>query len=181
MTKKDEKTIKSLLQFLNHEIKDLYNAEHQILETLPKLIKAATNKDLKQALKDHLKETKHQVKRLETVFELLGKKPKQQHCSGIEGILKEGDEMVEEPADSTLRDAAIIAAAQKVEHYEITSYGTARAHAKELDLAEIAALLKETLDEEAAADKKLTKIAEGSFFAAGVNRQALEADTYSMA
>lgn len=160
------------------ELGDMYNAENQIIQALPKLIKLATLPDLKKALTDHLKETENQVMRLEEIFQLLDLPITEKTCEGMEGIIKEGDEIVANQSKSPLLDAAIISAAQKVEHYEMASYGTLRSFAKTLKLnKEIIELLQENLDEEGAADKKLTKIADGSLFFEGVNKEAAHAGT----
>lgn len=155
------------------ELEDMYSAENQIVDALPKLIKLASFSDLKESLSKHLKETENQVARLEQIFSLLNLQPKEKTCEGMEGIIKEASEMVKNKKKSATLDAAIISAAQKVEHYEIASYGTLRSFAKYLELdKEISNLLQETLDEEGYADKTLTKIAEGSFFSSGVNKEA---------
>lgn len=162
-------------QLFLDELEDMYSSENQIVEALPKLIKQTSLPDLKEALSHHLKETETQVTRLEKIFSILGMKPKEKTCEGMEGILTEGDELVGNKMKCATLDAAIISAAQKVEHYEIASYGTLRSFAKQLNLdSEIADLLKENLDEEAAADKKLTKIAEGTLLTSGINKEAAE-------
>jgi ferritin-like metal-binding protein YciE len=120
-----------------------------------------------------MNETKGHIDRLERIFDIMDEKATATHCSGIEGILKEGEELLSEHAKGLVKDAAIIAETQKVEHYEIGCYGTARAHAKELDMTEIAEILKETLDEEINADKMLSKLAQGSMFSGGLNTQAV--------
>lgn len=157
------------------EVEDMYSAEQQIVDTLPKLIKLASLSELKEALSHHLEETEGQVGRLEKIFSILKMKPRKKMCEGMKGILEEGDEMLKNKSQSPTLDATIISAAQKVEHYEMASYGTLISFAKTLDLdSKISDLLKETLDEESAADKKLTKIAEGSIFTTGVNQEAAE-------
>lgn len=166
----------NFFELFYEELCDMYNCEKQIVKALPKLIKAASLPELKEALTKHWNETENQVRRLEKIFHILGQKPKEITCEGMEGILKEGDELVENKDKSSALDAAIISAGQKVEHYEIASYGTLRSFAKHLGLDnEIIDLLQATLDEEGAADKKLTKIADGSFFSSGVNTEAAEA------
>lgn len=168
-----------LFQLFIEELEDMYSSEHQIIDSLPKLINLASLPDLKEALTNHLKETKNQVRRIEKIFSILNLRAKEKTCEAMEGILKEAEELSENKTKSPSLDAAIISAAQKVEHYEIASYGTLRSFAKHLDLDnEISDLLKETLDEEAAADKKLTKIADGSFFSSGVNKEAAESGTH---
>jgi len=157
------------------ELEDMYSSENQILEALPKLIKAASLPDLKEALSKHLKETQNQVTRLEKIFSILDLPIQENTCEAMEGILKEGDEIVHNKAKSATLDAAIICAAQKVEHYEIASYGTLRSFAQYLDLdRKIVDLIQDTLDEEGAADKALTKIAEGTMFTSGINKEAAE-------
>lgn len=151
-------SLENLQDLLKDELKDLYNAKSQILKALPKLIKAVSERDLKDALTNHLEETKVHKQRLETCFELLGMPAKGKTCEGIKGIITEGDELLEESGEAVM-DAAIIMAAQKVEHYEIASYGCVRTYAQELGLDEIAGLLQETLDEEHAVDEKLTELA----------------------
>ncbi|WP_075883861.1 ferritin-like domain-containing protein [Candidatus Protochlamydia sp. W-9] len=158
------------------ELQDMYSAEKQITEVMPKLTKSASLPELKEALMDHLKETKTQIARLEQIFEIMGLSAKENLCKAMEGILKEGEELTKIIEKSSTLDAAIISAAQKVEHYEIASYGTLCSFAKHLQLnSQIQDLLQDTLDEEKAADKKLTKLGEGSFFTSGVNAEAAEA------
>lgn len=169
-----ERGIKNLNQLLLDEIEDLYSAEIQIIDQLPDLIRFASDPKLKDALNQHLKETKNQVNRLRRIFSLLEKNPTKQFCKGMQGILEEGQELITKSTRGPAKDACIIAAAQKVEHYEICGYGTARSHARQLKLDEVAHLLRETLEEEVNADKILTKLAEGSFFTAGINEQAEE-------
>ncbi len=140
------------------ELKDLYSAEKQITKALPKLVKGATSEELKQAFADHLEETMGQIERLNKAFEILGKKPTGKTCVGMKGVLEEGSEMLEETEKGEVRDAGLISAAQRVEHYEMAGYGSARDFAKLLGMSDIAALLEETLAEEKAADKKLTGI-----------------------
>ena len=152
------------------ELKDLYSAEKQITKSLPKLAKAATSPELKDAFESHLKETFGQIERLDRVFEILGKSPRGKTCNGMKGVLEEGAEVLEETEKgSTVRDAALISAAQRVEHYEMAGYGCVREYAKLLGQKEIAQLLEETLAEEKAADSKLGKVAKQ------VNPAALEA------
>ncbi len=140
------------------ELKDLYSAEKQITRALPKLVKAATSDDLRQAFQSHLEETNGHVSRLEKAFEILGKSPKGKTCVGMKGVLEEGAEVLEDTDKGEVRDAGLISAAQRVEHYEMAGYGSAREFAKLLGQDEIAELLEETLEEEKAADKKLTSI-----------------------
>jgi ferritin-like metal-binding protein YciE len=153
------KALKTLHDLLLHELKDLYSAEKQITKALPKMIKAADNADLRQALEDHLAETEEQIRRLETIFGQLEISGRGMKCRAMEGLLEEGKSILEEEMDEDVRDAAIISAAQRVEHYEIAGYGCARTFAQRLGHSEVADLLQQTLDEEKAADDKLTQIA----------------------
>jgi ferritin-like metal-binding protein YciE len=137
----------------------LYSAEHQITKTLPKLVKAATTPELKKAFENHLKETEGQIERLDRVFEILGKSPRGKTCAGMKGVLEEGAEMLKETEEGSIRDAALISAAQRVEHYEMAGYGSVREYAKLLGQNEIAKLLEKTLEEEKAADSKLGQVA----------------------
>jgi ferritin-like metal-binding protein YciE len=151
----------------------MYSAEQQIIEALPHHIDIATLADLKEAIRGHLRETENQVVRLERIFEILHEPIREKKCEAMEGLLKEAKNIAKGIQESPALDAAIIGALQKVEHYEMASYGTLRSFAKHLDCeSEIADLLQETLDEEGAADKKLTKIADGSLFTSGVNKKA---------
>jgi ferritin-like metal-binding protein YciE len=154
--------LKSLDDVLEAELKDLYSAEKQLVEALPDIADAASSKDLKEAVNEHLEETRGHVKRLEQVFEAIGVEPESEHCDGMEGLISEGSEVAEATGDGDARDAALIGAAQRVEHYEIAAYGTARTLAQQLGHDEAAKLLDQTLDEESAADEKLTQIAEKS-------------------
>jgi ferritin-like metal-binding protein YciE len=152
-----------LKEFFHDEIKDIYWAEKKLVQTLPKLAKAATSEELRTAFTDHLEETKGHVSRLEQVFDLLGEKPQAKKCDAMEGITEEGASVIEDTDEGTAtRDVALILAGQKAEHYEIATYGGLAQIAQTLGLDEIASLLESTLDEEKAADEKLTGIAEGS-------------------
>lgn len=162
-----------LRKLLVDELKDLYDAEHRIVKALPTMIEKTSDEDLRKALENHLEETEGQITRLESAFEHLSQKAQRKACKGIQGILEEGEEALEKAqATGAVKDALIIAGAQRVEHYEIAAYGTARTWAEELDLDEVASLLDETLDEESAADEKLTSIAEGGLVEKGVNERA---------
>jgi ferritin-like metal-binding protein YciE len=152
--------LKTLHDLYVDELKDLYNAEHQLLKALPKMAKAASAPKLAQAFTDHLEETKGQIERLETIFEELDVSPKGKACKAMEGLIKEGKELLEEDAEPTVMDAGLIAAGQRVEHYEMAGYGCVRTFARLLGYKEAARLLQETLDEEGAADKKLTILAQ---------------------
>jgi ferritin-like metal-binding protein YciE len=155
-------TIDSMTELLVDQLKDLYDAEKRLTKAIPKLAKKASNDQLRSALQEHLEETEQQVTRLEEAFEHLGESAKAKPCAGMRGIIEEGDEHVgEDYDDDDLRDAVIIGAAQRVEHYEIAAYGTAIAHAKLLGHDDVVELLVQSLDEEKAADEKLTEIAEG--------------------
>ena len=152
--------METLDELLAEELKDIYSAEKQLLKALPKMVKKATSPDLKAALAEHLDVTEGQVRRMEEVFEALGKPAKAKTCKAMQGLLEEAKEIMEEDASNAVLDAGIIAAAQKVEHYEIASYGTVRTWAKLCGEEEAAELLQETLDEEGEADKRLTELAE---------------------
>jgi ferritin-like metal-binding protein YciE len=145
--------------YLN-EIKDLYSAEQQIIKALPKMAESASSPDLKRAFEDHLEETKAQTRRLEQIFQKLGEPVKGQKCKGMEGIIDEGEDLMDEDAPPAVCDAALIASAQRVEHYEIAGYGTARTFARRLGFEDHVQLLQETLNEEADTDKRLTSLAE---------------------
>ncbi len=142
------------------ELKDLYSAENQLLKALPKMAKAASNEALKAGFKEHLEQTKGHVERLETIFEELEASPKGKKCKAMEGLVEEGNEVIEEDMESSVRDAALIAAAQRVEHYEMAGYGTVRTYARLLGYENAMDLLQQTLDEEGATDKKLTKLSQ---------------------
>jgi ferritin-like metal-binding protein YciE len=152
------------------EMKDVYDAEHRIVRALPKMIEKAGSDALRTALENHLRETEQHVQRLERGFEQLGESPKRRACKAMEGLLNEGDELMKGSDDENLRDAAIIAAAQKVEHYEMATYGTLREWARQLGYEDLARTLQETLDEEGKADKKLTELS------GTLNLQAAETD-----
>jgi ferritin-like metal-binding protein YciE len=150
---------KSLKDLLADELKDLYSAETQLVTALPKMAKAATNPDLKAGFEEHLEQTKGHVNRLEEICEQLDIAPKGKKCAAMEGLIEEGKELIEEDAGTSILDAGLIAAAQKVEHYEIASYGSVRTWAEQLGLEEVVQLLQETLDEEKETDEKLTQLA----------------------
>lgn len=159
--------LENLEQLYLDELKDAYDFEHQILEALPKMEGAATTKELKDAFRDHRRQTENQVKRLEQVFNLVDRPAERKSCAGMKGVIKEGEEYVKAKGDNTAIDAGLISAAQRVEHYEIAAYGTLRTYANALGHTEEAALLQQTLEEEAQADEKLTRLAES-----GINVQA---------
>ncbi len=159
--------LQTLQDLYQDELKDLYSAETQLIKALPKIAQRAAQPELQQALEDHLQQTEQHAKRLEDIFTDLSGKPSGKKCKGMEGLLEEGSEMLKEDGADEVRDAGLIGAAQRVEHYEMAGYGTARAHAEQLGYTRHAQLLQQTLNEEAAANERLTQIAEGS-----VNRQA---------
>jgi ferritin-like metal-binding protein YciE len=153
-------SVDSIEKLFVEELKDLYSAENQITKALPKMVRAATSKDLKKALENHLRETEGQIQRLEKICGILGTSPRGKSCEGMKGVLSEGSSMLHEVADGDVRDAALISAAQRVEHYEMAAYGTVRTYAELLGRPEVAQLLEETLNEEKAADQKLTSISQ---------------------
>jgi ferritin-like metal-binding protein YciE len=151
-------SVETMKELLIDELKDLYSAEKQIVRALPKLAKSASTPELQEALLNHLEETKEQVTRLEKIGELVGKKLTGKTCVGMKGVLEEGSEVLEDTEKGVVRDAGLIAAAQRVEHYEMAGYGSAREFAKSLGLLDVASLLDETLAEEKAADKTLSVV-----------------------
>jgi ferritin-like metal-binding protein YciE len=153
-------TFNSLSDLLIEQLQDLYDAEHRLIDALPKMRDAATSSQLKTAFDMHLEETRGHVRRLENVFSQLGIAAERQTCPAMKGLIKEGQEMIDAEGDPLVKDAALIAAAQRVEHYEMAGYGTVRSFARRLGLPEIADTLQMTLNEEGNADKKLTQIAE---------------------
>ena len=162
-------SVQNLEQLFIDELKDLYSAEKQITKALPKLAKAATSPELRQAFENHLQETLGHVERLDQIFEVLGKSSRGKTCHGMQGLLEEGSEVLEDTEKGDVRDAALISAAQRVEHYEIAAYGCVREYANLLGQEKVADLLEETLQEERAADEKLGVIAKQ------VNSEALKA------
>jgi len=178
--------MKDLKDLLQHEIQDLYSAEQQIIAAMPKMIEKANHPELKKALQNHLKVTEKQLKRLDQVKKAFGEQEKkkgglfglfggEQKCKGMEGLITEGQKVMGENMTPEVLDAAIIACAQKIEHYEICGYGTARAYARELNMGAVAELLEETLDEEYEADDLLTDLAVGD-----INEEAEEGGEYEM-
>jgi ferritin-like metal-binding protein YciE len=164
-------------QSLNHlddllveQLRDLYDAESRLISALPKMAEAAHDPSLKQAFRSHLRETEGHKRRLEEAFRELGQEARAETCEAMQGLIAEGQEMIDLEGDSTVKDAGLIAAAQRVEHYEIAGYGCARTFARRLGRDDIARLLKETLDEESAADHKLTQIAESTINAVAAHR-----------
>ncbi|MGD9632751.1 MAG: ferritin-like domain-containing protein [Pirellulales bacterium] len=151
--------LNSLDELFLHQLQDLYDAEHRLTDALPKMAEKASHASLKNAFMTHLDETQLQIERLEMIFENIGQEPQRVKCAAMVGLIAEGDEVLDAVGDSDVIDAALIAAAQRVEHYEIAGYGTTRAFAQRLGNSYAAELLQQTLDEEGAADKKLTGIA----------------------
>ena len=141
------------------QLKDLYNAENQLVKALPKMAKASSSEELREGFEEHLEQTKGHVQRLEQIFRMLNENPKGKRCRGMESLVEEGSELMQEDFEDILLDAALIGAAQRVEHYEIAAYGTVRAFAEELGESEHASLLEETLEEEKETDEKLTELA----------------------
>jgi ferritin-like metal-binding protein YciE len=164
--------LESLNDVLLDQVSDLYDAEQQLIQALPKVSAAASSSELKAAFDEHLGQTRNHVQRLEEVFSMMGSSRTVEQCEAMQGIIREGEKVLQAEGDPTARDAALIAAAQRAEHYEIAGYGTARTLADELGLDDVSSLLEETLDEESAADSKLTKIATGGMFSSGVNERA---------
>jgi len=154
--------LESLRDLYVDELRDVYNAEKQILKALPRMAKKATHDELRNAFEDHITVTEEQVRRLETIFDDLGMPSRGKKCLGMEGLIAEGKEMMNEDAEPEVLDAALISAAQRVEHYEIAAYGTLRTYARQLGFENHAELLQRTLDEEGATDKLLSQIAESS-------------------
>jgi ferritin-like metal-binding protein YciE len=154
--------IDSLEKLFIEELKDLYSAEQQLMKALPKMAKACSNEKLSESFKEHAEQTKKQAERLEKIFEDLNVRGKGRKCVAMEGLIEEGQELMKESRDPEVLDCGLIGSAQKVEHYEIAGYGTVRTHANRLGLSKAAQLLQQTLDEEAATDKKLTMLAEST-------------------
>lgn len=152
--------LKTLEDLLHHELKDLYSAENQLVKALPKMAKAANNEDLAAGFTEHLEQTKGHVERLNQIAEILDIKLSGHKCKAMEGLVEEGAEMIDEDAEPSIKDAGLIGAAQRVEHYEMAGYGTARALAEKLGHDDVADLLEQTLQEEKETDEKLTTLAE---------------------
>ncbi len=149
----------SMQDLFLEQIRDLYSAETQIVKALPKMVEAASNEELRAGFQEHLAQTENHVSRLESIFTRLGQKSSGDKCKGMEGLLKEGDEMISNTDAGAVRDAGLIASAQRVEHYEMAGYGSAREFARQLGNEEAVRLLEETLDEEKETDERLTEIA----------------------
>lgn len=167
--------LNTLSEGLFTEIADLYDAEQQLVQKLPQIAKSVFTSSLRIAIENHCDETKDQISRLEDIFESLGKKPIRTTCASMQGLLAEIDQIIAATGDQQVKDAVLIGALQRIEHYEIAGYGTARAFAEQLDLDDIADLLQESLDEETFTDRKLTQLAEGGLFAGGINIEASHA------
>ena len=163
--------LQSLNDVLVHELQDLHSAEQQLVEALPKMASAATNDKLRTAFEDHLGETRQHVERIEDVCSQVGVSASGEPCKAMEGLIREGDAIISATGDPAAKDAALIAAAQRVEHYEIAAYGTARQLADDCGFDAIKDLMDQTLDEESHADKLLTKIATGGMFKSGINQE----------
>jgi len=163
----------NLTDLLEHEVKDLYSAEKQLLEALPKMEAGAHRDELKNAFREHLEETKGHVNRLAAVADSLGIDPTGEECNAMKGLIAEGSEILSKDASPDVKDAALIAAAQRVEHYEIAAYGSASCFAHCTDNSEVKKLLDETLEEEKEADSKLNKIATGGTFGSGINKDSV--------
>jgi ferritin-like metal-binding protein YciE len=162
----------SINDVYTHELQDLHSAETQLIEALPKMAQAASSDELRQAFEQHLEETRDHVERLNQILAQAGTSAGGEKCKGMAGLLAEGKGVIEAQGDPTVKDAALISAAQRVEHYEIAAYGTARTFADELGMDDAKELLDQTLDEESHADKLLTKIATGGMLKAGINQAA---------
>jgi len=152
--------LESLKDLYLHQLRDLYDTEKRIEEALPDMAETASAPALKQAFEDHLAETRNQVNRLEQIFLMLDESPKRHKCKGIQGIIEEGEDLMDEDAPPAVADASLIASAQRVEHYEMAAYGAVRTYARRLGFEDQARLLQQTLDEEGQADKRLTTLAE---------------------
>jgi ferritin-like metal-binding protein YciE len=166
----------SLQELYVEQLKDLYDGEQQIIKALPKMIEKATSHELKQALNEHLEVTKEQATRIESIFQKMGDKAKGEKCKGMQGIIEEGDDLIGDVKDDDVRDAAIIASAQRVEHYELAGYGTARTFAQLLGQQDAVQLLQQTLDEEKEADQTLTDLA-GEINVSAGGGESMEGET----
>ncbi len=165
--------LSNLQDLFIHELRDLYSAEKQLVTALPKMAQQATSADLKDAFNNHLSQTRHHVTRLDEIFSRLGTTGTGKECQAMKGLIKEGEDIMSATGNTDVKDAALIAAAQRVEHYEIAGYGTVRTYAEELGFDDAANLLQKTLDEEGKANKKLTSLAEGGLLSSGINKQAV--------
>lgn len=165
--------LNSLKELYVEQLRDLYSAETQLISALPKMAQAASSSALKTAFQQHLDETRTQKQRLEQIFSEMGTSPQGETCEAMEGLIKEGEEVIKATGDAKVKDAALIASAQRVEHYEMAGYGTVRTYANELGFSAAQKLLQTTLDEEGNADKKLNALAEGGIFSTGINEKAM--------
>jgi ferritin-like metal-binding protein YciE len=164
--------LNSLHDLFVHELRDLYDAEQQLVNALPEMAQAAHDTELREAFEHHLDQTRTHVKRLNTIFADLGMTAEGEECEAMKGLIKEGKDAIKAQADSVVKDAALIAAAQRVEHYEMAGYGSVRTYADEMGHDDIADLLQQTLDEEGNTDKTLTKLAKGGLLSSGINEEA---------
>ena len=167
--------LNTLTEALYAELSDLYDAEQQLIQKLPTVAQAIFTSSFRAAIENHVDETREQVLLLEKVFNLLGRKAERDTCESMRGLLQEVDDIIATSGAAAVKDAVLIGALQRIEHYEIAGYGTARAFAEQLDLDDVADLLQESLDEEAFTDRKLTQLAEGGLFSGGVNIEASHA------
>lgn len=161
----------TLKQLFVDELRDIYDAEKQLIKALPKMAKAATSEDLRTGFEEHLEQTREHARRLEQIFSALGEKPTGKKCKAMQGLVEEGSEMIEEDFSGEVKDAGLISAAQRVEHYEIAAYGTVRTYATILEEQDAVGLLEKTLEEEKETDQKLTELAEG------INAEAASMDS----
>lgn len=166
--------LNSMQDLFVEQISDLYDAEQQLVKALPKMASAASDQKLRSAFEMHLDQTREHVQRLDQVFSEINMKPKSMHCEAMEGLIKEGDHVISEKGSPAVKDAALIAAAQRVEHYEIAGYGTVRTYADELGFTTARDLLQQTLDEEGQTNKKLNDLATGGIIATGINEEAAQ-------
>jgi ferritin-like metal-binding protein YciE len=173
--------MKNLEELFINELKDIYDAERRITKALPKMMKAASHDELRSAFEEHLERTEEHIARLDRIFESLDVTPGRKTCQGMVGLLEEGEELMKEDGSESVRDAALIAAAQKVEHYEMATYGCLRDWAQLLDNNQVAKILQQTLDEEGEADKKLTEIAQSLNVEAAESDDEEEEDTVATA
>jgi ferritin-like metal-binding protein YciE len=164
--------LSNLQELFIHELRDLYSAEQQLVTALPKMAQQAHSTDLKDAFNHHLDQTRNHVSHLNEIFSNLGTTGSGEECEAMKGLIKEGEDIMKATGNADVKDAALIAAAQRVEHYEMAGYGTVRTYAEELGYNEAADLLQQTLDEEGKANKKLTSLAEGGLLSSGINKKA---------
>lgn len=165
--------LNSLHDLYVEQLRDLYSAETQLIDALPQMASTASDSGLREAFNQHLIETRNQVDRLQRIFTRMNTTPDGVNCEAMKGLIKEGQEIIREPGDPTVKDAALIAAAQRIEHYEIAGYGSVRTYADVLGYSDDKSLLQDTLDEEGNADDKLTNLAKGGLLSKGINQQAV--------